>query len=82
VKIILTSQHLVNSLYTIVTLARYSTNVSIDLLGLLTRLLIYVKVSNIIYKLDLDYSNYYLLLDSNIYLRDTSSDIHLLDILY
>jgi hypothetical protein len=65
-----------------ITLARYSTNVSIDLLGLLTRLLIYVKASNIIYELSLDYSNCYLLLDSNIYLRDVSSNVRLLDILH
>jgi hypothetical protein len=65
----------------VVTLARHDTNVSIDLLGLLTRLLIYVKASNITCELGLDYSNCYLPLDSNVYLRDVSSDVHLLDIL-
>jgi hypothetical protein len=64
-----------------ITLARHSTNISIDLLGLLTRLLIYVKASNITCELGLDYSNYHLPLDSNVYLRDISSDVRLLDIL-
>jgi hypothetical protein len=64
-----------------VPLARYSTNVSIYFLSLFTYLLIYVKVSNISYKLGLNYSNYYLSPDSNTYLRGASSDVRLLYIL-
>jgi hypothetical protein len=59
-------------------LARYSTNISIDFLSLLASLLIYIKASNISCELSLDYSNSYLSLDSNAYLRGTSSNARLL----
>ena len=48
-----------------VLLACYSTDVHIDLLSLLAYLLVCIKAGNVSYKLSLDYSNSYLLPDSN-----------------
>jgi hypothetical protein len=65
-----------------VLLARHGTNISIYFLGLFTRLLIYIKASNVSCKLGLNYNNCHLSLDGNAYLRGASLNTRLLYILY